>query len=264
MKKNNIHFKISIIWKYIIPILLFLFLLMNRYHKNINNPIAEKKISNFKKDSVKNENITNEKVSKECNASLYYNNKIKVDSNNVPLKKSQYYFPLKLFPIIDLYGKIVPNNLDTFLVNWYSEQLFALKEPLLFNKKMNKEVYRFTWLRTFHHPIAIRIEKENGVNKLYWKECDGAGGYEPGNLITDKSKVISKLDWDVFHNKLSRLDFWNCGIGTGLVGTDGSFWILEGATPDRYYVISEWEGKMDCCLYLLKLTDLKIPDKEIY
>ena len=60
-------------------------------------------------------------------------------------------------------------------------------------------------------PIAIRIEKNNDNYKLYWKECDGAGGYEPGNLIINDSSVISKNEWDTFSTLSKR--FWTAPCG---------------------------------------------------
>ena len=35
-----------------------------------------------------------------------------------------------------------------------------MEEPVLSSYKGDKEIYRFTWLRTFHHPVAVRLEKK--------------------------------------------------------------------------------------------------------
>lgn len=132
----------------------------------------------------------------------FINPEIKVDKENVPIDKKQLYFPLELFPekdikFIQLNDSMtqiesvpIESKYDTFVVNWYSEQLYAMEEPLLFNKTMDKEVFRFTWLRTFDNPISIRIEKHKDKYRLFWKLCDGAGGYVPGDLKIDKSKKI--------------------------------------------------------------------------
>lgn len=209
------------------------------------------------------ENNVLEKPIVKYSANSFYNRKIKVDSNNVPINDGQFYFPLRLFPDIDFQGNIIKNKYDTSVVIWYSEKLYALKEPLLFNKKITKEIFRFTWLRTFHNPIAIRIEKENLEYKLYWKVCDGAGGYAPGNLIIDTFKVINQNEWDIFQKKLNKIDYWNMPLGRGFAGCDGAEWILEGVNSSKYHVITIW-GELDCCRYLINLTGLKIPDDEIY
>ena len=51
------------------------------------------------------------------------------------------------------------DKVDEFSVNWYGKQLSALDEPSLYMQRVsNKSIYRFLWLRTFHNPIAIRLE----------------------------------------------------------------------------------------------------------
>jgi len=105
---------------------------------------------------------------------------IKVDSLNVPLDSNQPYFPKDLFPeveidwirtdsIITIEKKVKEGTYDEFVVDWYSKHLHAMKEPLLFNRKVKKEVYRFTWLRTFHKPMTFRIEKWKDRYILYCK-----------------------------------------------------------------------------------------------
>ena len=103
-------------------------------------------------------------------AHTYYDESIKVDSNNVPINYSQFYFPTKLFPEVEMlwkkHGKssftikpkIIENKTDSSALIWFSRFLFAMKEPLLFNRPFSKSIYRFTWLRTFDNPVAIRIE----------------------------------------------------------------------------------------------------------
>ncbi len=210
----------------------------------------------------------------------YLDSTITVDANNVPINKNEFYFPLYLFPEVDfdmeqdstgtwiMSQKIIEGVQDTFVVRWYSEHLYAMKEPLLFNKNLNKEVYRFTWLRTFHNPIAIRIENIGKNYKLTWKLCDGAGGYEPGKLTINKSVEINPEKWDMFKSKLDSLDYWNMSLGRMSNGTDGSEWILEGVNKEKYNVVTIWSPSKgsfyDACNFLLSLTDLEINEDDKY
>ena len=75
---------------------------------------------------------------------------------------------------------------------WLQTQLKDLNEDCLYNKelKQNSIIYRFTWLRSFHHPIAIRIEKTENEIMLYWKVGKGAGGYELGCSI-EPTKMLT-------------------------------------------------------------------------
>ncbi len=210
----------------------------------------------------------------------YLDSTIQVDKNNVPINENEFYFPLDLFPVVDvemkqdstgawiMTPKIIEGIQDTFVVRWYSKHLFAMKEPLLFNKKMNKEVYRFTWLRTFNNPVVVRIENIGDKYKLFWKLSDGAGGYEPGNLKINKSVEINPEKWRIFKSKLDSLDYWNMSLGRMSIGSDGSEWILEGVNNEKYKVVTIWtpsKGKFyDACNYLLSLTDLEINEKDKY
>jgi hypothetical protein len=141
-----------------------------------------------------------------------------------------------------------------------------MKEPLLFNKETNKETYRFTWLRTFHEPVVIRIEKEGNTYKVFWKETNGAGGYEPGKLTVNQSRKIDKKDWDMFIALLDSVNYWNMKTNFTDTGNDGAIWILEASTPEQYYVVNRWSpGKKDkfhiACNFLIELTDLEIIKK---
>jgi tetratricopeptide (TPR) repeat protein len=152
-----------------------------------------------------------------------------------------------------------------FSLDWYSSHLAALEEPVLRDLR-HKKVYRFTWLRSFNPPIAIRLENEDGATTLYWKECDGAGGYRPGKLIVNKKKKLTGGDWRKFIAQIQAVKFWSLPSGSGGGGFDGAQWILEGMEAGRYHVVDRWLGGeiASICLELLGMTDLKIPDKDVY
>ncbi len=153
-----------------------------------------------------------------------------------------------------------------FHINWYAKHLKALKEPVL-SDSLPAKIFRFTWLRTFHNPIVIGLENNNDSITLYWKMCDGAGGYEPGNLIKDKKKQLSLIEWSQFLQKIDSLGFWNMKTTENEIqGFDGAQWILEGKELGRYHVVDRWCGGniTPICLDLLKMTDIKIKEDDIY
>ncbi|MCB9174427.1 MAG: hypothetical protein H6589_07445 [Flavobacteriales bacterium] len=189
---------------------------------------------------------------------------------------SDLYFPLKslgtfsddwnLNYTINIMQEI---DLALFVNNWYSSQLRAMSEPILCKDYSVDNSYRFTWLRTFHNPIAVRIDNNNGQILLTWKECDGAGGYEPGKIIVDKQKKISEAKWQEFQKMISQIDFWKMpSTSNEILGTDGAQWILEGINEGKYHVTDRWTPRgsdyAKCCEYLIELTDIKIKEKEKY
>lgn len=189
---------------------------------------------------------------------------LKIDSIDENISDSRFYFPVAT--------RIDSNKcigLDSFTNKWYSKHLRAMNEPILYEGKLNKEVYRFTWLRTFDNPIVIRIEKENESINLFYKMTNGAGGYEPGEIVIENKKKLTLNDWEKFIHLVDSCHFWSTMPCEKLIeGLDGSQWILEGATNDYYQVIDKWTPRggayYDCCNFLIELTDLKINKEDKY
>jgi hypothetical protein len=160
---------------------------------------------------------------------------------------------------------------DDFTINWYSEQLDALDELPIHGQKSNvtKRIYRFIWLRSFHHPISLRIEisdKDRAV--LYIKETDGAGGYEPGKIKTKDEKGLSKVEVGKFLETIAKNNFWSLAKTGGGDGLDGAQWIIEGVSDGKYHVVERWspdEGNVrEIGLCFLKMSGLNVNDDEIY
>lgn len=190
-------------------------------------------------------------------------NKISSDSTTQSYELPDLYIPT------DSTKFYFPANFDSFNNEWYSEHLFAMREPILFFDSSQTEIYRFVWLRTFHNPISIRIEKQQNICLLTWKLCNGAGGYEPGQLTIAKQKQIDNAIWEKFKTLLTQIDFWNLDTEEKeIMGLDGSQWILEGKKGEKYHVVDRWSPKNDkysqCCDFLIKLTDLTFGDEDKY
>lgn len=187
-----------------------------------------------------------------------------VDSALIPSDSNVLYFPPELLCDTEEY-----NGQASFLNKWYSKHLFAMREPLVYKNNSQNEIYRFTWLRTFEDPIAIRMERHGNRYALYWKSSSGSGGYEPGKLIIDKQKLISKENWDEFMKRLSQIDFWNLNTHEKNWGMDGAQWILEGKKPTQYHIVDRWTPNeksdyYECCSFLIDLTDFEIKAQAKY
>lgn len=63
---------------------------------------------------------------------------------------------------------------------WYSRQWRAADEPSLYLASQDRgapRAWRFTWLRSFHSPLFVRIEEDrSGGLRLIAKELTGMGG----------------------------------------------------------------------------------------
>lgn len=151
-------------------------------------------------------------------------------------------------------------------INWYSKHLRALNEPVL-SDTLPTKIYRFTYLPTFDNPIVIRLENHNDIVSIHWKVSNGAGGYEPGEVIVNESKELTTEEWRLIENKINSIDFWKLPTAEkGIMGTDGSRWILEGKYFVKYKVVDRWCGGVisTICKELINLTDLKIETDKLY
>ena len=192
---------------------------------------------------------------------------VKVDSHFVPLDSTQSYFPAGLFE-----NPTEKEDLhEHFMFAHYSWFLWAMKEPLLYpDKKDEKEVFRFTWLRTFHEPIVIRIEHLADNFRLIWKINDGHGGYSPGKNTIVNEKEISKSVWDEFQVLVKQASFEDLPILEHNRTVDGAAWILEWKTPSRYYITdrqSPIDGDTNYAQigeYLIRLAGVFPTEREYY
>jgi hypothetical protein len=68
------------------------------------------------------------------------------------------------------------------------------------------EIYRFLWLRSFHHPIAVRLSvRKDGSALLISKETDGKGGYKPGKLIRKTTALLPTEQTERFRESSQTL-----------------------------------------------------------
>jgi hypothetical protein len=161
---------------------------------------------------------------------------------------------------------------DQFKAKWYSGQLNALEEPSLWesSKTEKNESYRFLWLRTFHNPVAIRIEiSADGTSRLSKKVSTGAGGYAPGKLIQNETMVLSEEQTDWFLGKIGENTFWKLPSIQETMGLDGSQWVIEGIKNGSYHLVDRWspkDGEVRAIgmAMMKKLAKLEQPAKETY
>lgn len=155
---------------------------------------------------------------------------------------------------------------------WYGKFLRAMDEQsLLKAQDENVEVYRFLWLRSFHHPVMLRIVRDGYSFKLTSVELNGAGGYDPGTRWSTAKFHIEQEEWCEFMSLLEKASFWSMETyRRDDIGFDGSRWVLEGVRQGRYHIVDRWtprEGDYrEACLFLLKLSgrDQKALGNELY
>jgi len=179
-------------------------------------------------------------------------------------QNSVRYFPPKTFDS--------DNKTNGFVDGWYSRQLSALQEPsmLSFKSGSDDQVYRFTWLRTFHHPIAVRVVlHKDGSGELTTKQTSGAGGYSAGSLVLNETRKLSADEIARFNNALQQSDFWRMRSLEKRQMTDGADWIFEGVKEKDYKLAVRYCAKTGsyramCLMMVFELAKLKVDESEVY
>ena len=207
---------------------------------------------------------------------------------NIKVDTVQLYFRTDFFnrnkekaDTIQLYFPLGIIDIDTTIPRacWrephYSGILYTMKEPVIYTDTSHNEIYRFTWVRSRDHPIIIRIEKQGGKYMLYWKYrnwkyYDDVWNNPEKWLMIVKQKEVDENTWNEFKNLLSQSDFWNLvTTKNDGINFDGARWILEGKDDTRYHVVDRFSPHekskyYQCCDFLIKLTDLKIKNRNKY
>lgn len=170
----------------------------------------------------------------------------------------EYYFPAGTFAV----GS---NPDDAFVREWFSEQLRAMGEPSLSCGTPGR-VYRFTWLRSFHHPVAVRVTDFGGRGRLDVVELDGFGGYEPGKPLRRGSFVLGKKSMAQIRAAMAAA--WDLDATEPSSGRDGAEWIIELTDDSRHHAVLRWSPRTGLArelgLLLLSLSGWEFPEVETY
>jgi hypothetical protein len=176
-----------------------------------------------------------------------------------PSQQTTYFAPNLARPTEDcgpgLASKRFP-ILSNFENEWFSKHLRAAGEPSLYlptigTSRIPQSIIRFTWLRTFHPPVVVRIERLNTAQPLLIaKQLSGAGGYDPGKVTKDTQRPLSRSETKAFKALFVRANIFAQPAQSCEFGMDGSEWIFEGAHGAHYHFTKRWSANwvLRCCV----------------
>jgi hypothetical protein len=188
--------------------------------------------------------------------------------NPTPRRETADCFPgraVKLSSLTRKPGAYFSSEQSPLSEEWYARHLSAMSEPSFLSLHDNEdEAYRFLWLRSFHHPVAVRVWRSGDQRFLTVKELSGAGGYEPGKLIVNRTRALTEEEWSTFTLLLEDALYWQIAERDDDMGTDGAQWIVEGVREGYYHLADCWSpddgSYRAACLYLLKISDIGISE----
>ena len=152
-----------------------------------------------------------------------------------------------------------------FSADWYSGVLSDFEEPSLYRRPADApRSVRFTWIRSFHDPIVVRIDTlTDGSSRLTAKQNPAGAGFGPEARIPGPPRRMMRLLNPVEEEALDRalaasrlFEVESSGCQTGV---DGAQWIVEGADPIKGYRFRDVQSpqaglERDLGLFLLGLT----------
>lgn len=172
--------------------------------------------------------------------------------------------------------------LNNFEKQWYRSSLVAMGENSFRTLSKEDTVYRFLWLRSFHHPICVSVKilnHGNGGAILHAVELDGGDTYgvPKGKQLRNFShryypkltkELIAKIESSQFWTMPQPTDPMNSiphsveisgttlgtsgPVGAGfkyapnvwhLDGFDGAQWVMEGFREGKYRMVRRWSPK---------------------
>jgi len=161
--------------------------------------------------------------------------------------------------------------------NYYEQQLQALKETSIGNLRSDgvTQSYRLLWLRTFHHPVVVRVDVlPDGSGRVRIKETSGQGGYAPGKLIKNDTRKLTELETQWFVERMRESGFWNLPSTEkqpeNEITLDGATWVVEGKKGSEYHLLERYAPE---CVdkvrnigltMLLNMAKLKLLYDEVY
>lgn len=152
--------------------------------------------------------------------------------------------------------------LKEFSSDWYTSHLKAAGErslPELAANAPQRLHVRFLWLRSFDHPVVVRIDEQaNGGAVIEAKRLSGAGGYEPGEIEERLSRELIPTEFRELKAVLERSRLAKEPAANCDAGADGAQWILEVVAGGNYSFFERWtpeDGPVrDVALKMLTLT----------
>ena len=161
--------------------------------------------------------------------------------------------------------------------NYYEEQLQALKETSIGNLPSEgvTQSYRLLWLRTFHHPVVVRVDVlSDGTGRVRIKETSGQGGYAPGKLIKNDGRKLTQQETQWFVDRMQESGFWdlpsNEKQAENEIILDGATWVVEGKKGGQYHFLERYAPTCSDkvrnigLMMLLDMAKLKLLYDEVY
>ena len=137
---------------------------------------------------------------------------------------------------------------------WYSRHFAAAGERALSSYQTEMQpvrLLRFTWLRTFDHPVIVRLAEYSGERwVVHATRLSGAGGYDEGDIDARVSRDLSTSEVEALRGLLAESALFEMSLDDCIyqidengeevivVMADGARWLVEGLDEQGYRYVN--------------------------
>jgi hypothetical protein len=154
----------------------------------------------------------------------------------------------------------------------YSHHLRTMREPSLSCGDAEQNAFRFTLLRSFDPPIAVRVSLSRDSVELVATKMSEMNTREwrtyTRTIVDQPRRKLSPAEWETLEQLLASSEFWSLPSSIDDGDPDGADWIVEGRVGSRYHVVDRWSPPpgsfRDLGLRFLQLSQLSVPEREVY
>lgn len=186
---------------------------------------------------------------KSTEALRFPSNPLISDEKGLPVDSSVHYFPDSL--LLDTVKHYIDSLELKYRIIDRSYVLFNLKEPVLSNYYLHKQIYRVISFPTLRPAFCIRIEKSENSVAIVFKRLNKSYGppqlswpsgkvipTDPLSIVINKSVNISNAYWDTLEMYVDSTKLWKDKprIDLNDLQIDGSVWIIEGHEESGYQI----------------------------
>lgn len=141
----------------------------------------------------------------------------------------------------------------TFYERWYGGQLSAMEEKPLWRGEVSPDAevaVRLLFLPTFHPASSLLlIAPEAGKLSYTFKQLDGAGGYDPGQLILEDRGLVPSGSALEIAALIEQIDAFSFNTSTNVINPsricfDGTQVVFEFRRGTQYKAISRHECEL--------------------
>lgn len=128
---------------------------------------------------------------------------------------------------------------DDFEADWFSGELADFGEPSLYRRPTSTpRSIRFTWLRSFHDPVVIRVDAAtDGRQKMTAKQHPAGMGFSgaTGARARETTRFLTPTEGAALQAMVDETGLFRSPASGCWCCLDGARWIVEGNDPQQGY-----------------------------